>query len=111
MVRLLRPVSDPLGSYLHVGRQDHTFLAQMLVDGKSVGSGLIADPAQFDKHKDLWIEARQHAVETVLDPRSLELSTSGGFLRGGARDPPWSPQEIHTPDSSTAGLAKICATS
>lgn len=69
MVRLLRPVSDPLGSYLRVGRQDHTFLAQMPVDGKSVGSGLIADPAQFDKHKDLWIEAHQHDVETVLDPQ------------------------------------------
>lgn len=99
MVRLLRPVSDPLVSYLRVGRQDHTFLAQMLVDGKSVGSGLIADPAHFDKHKDVWIEARQHDVETVLDPRSLELSTPGGFLRGGARDLPWSPQTIHAPDS------------
>lgn len=99
MVRLLRPVDDPLGSYLRVGRQDHTFLSQMLVDGKPVGGGLIADPAQLDHHKDLWTEAKLHGIETVLDPRTLELSTPGGFLRGGARDLPWAPDRLHTPDA------------
>lgn len=99
MTRLLRPVSDPLGSYLRVGGQDHTFLAQMLVDGKSIGGGLIADPAHLDRHKDLWDEARQQGVEIVFDPRSLELSTPGGILRGGARDLPWAPAQVHTTDS------------
>lgn len=98
MVRTLRPVGDPLGSYLRVGRKDHNFLAQMLVDGKPL-SGLVADPAQADQHKDLWVEAHQHGVETVLDPRSLELSTPGGILRGGAADLPWAATELHTPDS------------
>lgn len=99
MVRRLRPVSDPLGSYLRVGGRDHTFLAQMLVEGKTVVSGLIADPAQIKHQQDLWTEARQHGVETVLDPRSLELSTPGGILRGGARGLPWAPSDLHTPDS------------
>ena len=99
MVRLLRPVGDPLGSYLRVGRQDHTFLSQMLVDGKPVGNGLIADPAQLDHHRDLWTEAKQHGIETVLDPWTLELSTPGGFLRGGARDLPWASDRLHTPDA------------
>src|SRR5436309_1358294 len=98
MARLLRPVSDPLGSYLRVGGQDHTFLAQMLVDGRVIGSGLIADPAQLERHKELWDEARQQGTETVLDPRSLELSTPGGILRGGACDLPWAPTQLHTPD-------------
>jgi hypothetical protein len=99
MVRLLRPVSDPLGAYLRVGPTDHTFIAQMLVEGRAVGSGLIADPAHLPKQQDLWIEARQQGVETVLDPRSLELSTPGGILRGGARDLPWASTTLHTPDS------------
>lgn len=98
MVRALRPVSDPLGSYLRVGRQDHTFLAQMLVDGRPI-SGLVADPAQAEQHKDLWVEAHQQGVETVLDPRSLELSTPGGILRGGAADLPWASAGLHTPYS------------
>jgi len=72
----------------------------MLVGGKSVGGGLIADPAHQDEHKDLWVEARQQGVQTVLDPRSLELSTPGGILRGGARGLPWAPPSgLHTPDS------------
>ncbi|HET7475203.1 MAG TPA: hypothetical protein VFJ97_04165 [Dermatophilaceae bacterium] len=102
MVRLLRPVSDPLGSYLRVGGKDHTFLAQMLVDGKALGGGLVADPARLDEHKDLWLEARQQGVQTVLDPRSLELSTPGGIRRGGARSLAWAPSTpngLHTPDS------------
>lgn len=98
MVTPLRPVSDPMGSYLRVGRQDHSFLAQMLVEGKPV-SGLVADPAQAEHHKDLWTEAHQRGVETVLDPRSLELSTPGGILRGGVTELPWAPLGLHTPDS------------
>lgn len=97
--RRLRPVSDPLGSYLRVGRRDHVFLGQMLVENKPVGSGLIVDPALNDSHKDLWVEARQRGVETVLDPRSLDLSTVGGIVRGGARELPWAPSDLHTPDS------------
>lgn len=102
MVRQLRPVSDPLGSYLRVGAKDHTFLAQMLVEGRPVGGGLIADPARLEEQKDLWGEAGQSGVETVLDPRTLELSTPGGILRGGARELAWAPTGsagLHTPDS------------
>jgi hypothetical protein len=99
MVRLLRPVSDPLGSYLRVGRLEHTLLAQLLVEGRPVGGGLVADPAYVANHKDLWREAVERGVETVLDPRTLELSTPGGFLRGGVRDLPWASDRPHTPDS------------
>lgn len=54
MARLLRLVNDPLGSYLRVGGQDHTFLAQMLVEGKAVASGLIADTAQLKYTRIRW---------------------------------------------------------
>lgn len=99
MVRRLRPVSDPLGSYLRVGRLEHTFLAQLLVDGRQVGCGLVADPANLTHHKELWREAAERGVETMLDPRTLELSTPGGFLRGGVRDLPWASHQPHTPES------------
>lgn len=101
MVRQLRAVSDPLGSYLRVGGKDHAFLAQMLVERRPIGSGLIVDPARIAEQKDLWDEARQSGVETVLDPRTLDLSTPGGIQRGGARRIPWAPADttsLHTPD-------------
>lgn len=109
MVRQLRPVSDPLGSYLRVGRQDHSFLSQMLVEGRPVGSGFVADPANHPQHKDLWVEARQRGIETVLDPRTLDLSTPGGFLRGGAAELPWAFEGPHRPeDLRGGGGAELC---
>lgn len=50
----LRPVGQPLGSYLRVTRSDHPFLTQMLVERKRVGGGLVADPALIDLQRDLW---------------------------------------------------------
>lgn len=97
MVRQLHAVSDPLGSYLRVTNHDHTFLAQMLVNGRNIGTGLVADPARNELHKDLWAEAHSRNVETVLDPRSLDLSTPGGILRSGAQELPWSPTVPHLP--------------
>lgn len=110
MVRTLRPVSDPLGSYLRVGKLEHTFLTQMLVEGRSVGTGLVADPAWVDLHKDLWEAARSSGAETVLDSRSLDLSTPGGFTRGGAQSLPWSPEEPHVPaDLNGPEGVRLCA--
>ena len=97
MVRSLRSVNDPLGSYLRVTNHDHTFLAQMLVEARSIGTGLVADPALSDLHRDLWNEAHARGVETVLDPRTLDLSTEGGFLRSGAQALPWAPEKPHRP--------------
>ena len=40
MVRTLRELDDPLGSYLRVTGRETTLLAQMLVDGRNIGTGL-----------------------------------------------------------------------
>lgn len=110
VARLLRQVSDPLGSYLRVTRGDHPFLTQMLVERRRMGTGLVADPGLIDYQRDLWSEARSAHLETVLDPRSLDLSTPGGIFRSGARDLPWAPTEgIHTPGrlAGTAGRSLV----
>ncbi len=102
-VRRLRPVSDPLGSYLRVTARDHTFLTQMLVEGRGVGSGFVADPALGELHEDLFRLARESGLETILDPRTLDLSTPGGLMRAGASTLPWGRSRPHTP-SDLMGL-------
>lgn len=97
VIRSLRGVDDPLGSYLRVTGRDTQFLAQMLVDGREVASGLVADPALTNEQRDLWIEAHGRAMETVLDPRTLDLSTPGGLHRFGARSLPWASETPHKP--------------
>lgn len=105
--RVLRPVPDPLGSYLRPGRRDHKMLLQMLVDGKRVGTGLVADPCLVDWQHDLLGEARRLDVETVLDPRTVDLSTVGGFTRSGVKDLPWASVEPHTPAYLTGASATL----
>ena len=95
--RTLRPVPDPLGCYLRPGRNDHKVLLQMLVDGTNVGTGLVADPVLRARQADLMSEARRLGVETVLDPRTVDLSTPGGVSRSGVTDLPWAGQALHTP--------------
>lgn len=100
-LRSLRPVPDPLGSYLRPSSRDHKVLLQMLVEGKHVGSGIIADPCLAERQRDLLGEARRQGVETVLDPRMVDLSTVGGFTRGGVKDLPWAGTALHTPADLT----------
>ena len=109
MVRRLHAVSDPLGSYLRVGSRDHTFLSQMLVDGRPLGTGLIADPANLSTQRDLWEAVVERQIESVLDPRSLELSTPGGFQRGGVAAIPWAGDRPHEPgDLRGDGGRRLC---
>ena len=103
-LRTLRPVPDPLGNYLRPSSRDHKFLLQMLVEGKPVGTGLVADPCLAERQRDLLAEAHRQGVETVLDPRTLELSTAGGFTRSGVTDLPWAGAAPHTP-ADLAGAA------
>jgi len=52
-------------------------------------SGLVLDPCLEDRHGELRAEARQHGLEVVLDPRTIDLSTPGGIQRGGVTQLPW----------------------
>lgn len=97
--RLLRPVGPPLGLYFRPGRSDHTTLMALLAEDRADLSGLVFDPCLTDRHEDLRVEAAQHDLETVLDPRTVELSTPGGVMRGGVPALPWAGDTLpHTPD-------------
>jgi hypothetical protein len=52
--------------------RDTHLIAQMLVDGRNIGTGLVADPALTTEQRDLWIEARRpgHYMESFLRPAS-----------------------------------------
>lgn len=106
--RTLRPVPDPLGSYLRIGR-DHKVLLQMLVDGRPVGTGLVADPCLDARQADVRNEARRRGVEVVFDPRTLELSTEGGFTRAGVQDLPWAGTAPHAPQDLAGAAGTLAA--
>lgn len=98
METLLRAVDPPLGNYLRPGRNDHVVLQQLLSERQLGATGLVIDAALIARQDDLGHEAGRQDIETVLDPRSVELSTEVGFELSGIRDLPWAPPTPHTPD-------------
>ena len=106
MSAMLRIVDPPLGNYLRPGRNDHTVIQQLLSESRLHTTGLVVDPALITRQEDLAHEAGRQGVETVLDPRSVDLSTPAGFLLSGIADLPWAPSVPHVPHdlSGTSGL-------
>ncbi len=96
--RLLRPASPTLGLYLRPGRNDRQDLSQLVAEGDLAVTGLIFDPCLENRQHDLMEEARQRGIEVILDPRTVELSTVGGFSRRGVADLPWALDRPHLPE-------------
>jgi hypothetical protein len=103
--RLLRPVGAPLGLYLRPARNDHTPLMALMAEGRTDLSGLVLDACMADRHEELRTEARQHDLETVLDPRSVDLSTPGGVARAGIADLPWASEPLPQTAATLGGVS------
>lgn len=99
MPRLLRPVGPPLGLYFRPGRNDHTAFLALLAEGHTDMSGLVLSASSEARHAELRTEAQRHGLETVLDPRSVELATPGGIALGGVAQLPWAGEHLpHSPE-------------
>lgn len=103
---VLHIADQPLGNYLRPGRNDHLVLQQLLSENQLAVTGLLVDPTLIDRHDDLAQEAGQQGIETILDPRSVDLSTPAGFQLSGVADLPWAPAIPHRPGdlSGASGL-------
>lgn len=101
-IRHLRPVSPPLASYLRPAKRDLSFLGQLAAEGLPVGSGVILDAHLLSEGTLVAAEARERGLEVVLDSKSLELSTVGGFSRRPLASLPWAGESIHVPETFLA---------
>jgi hypothetical protein len=95
-----------LANYLRPARNDHRVLLQLLSENQLEAGGLVVDPVLVGRHSELLTEAGRHGLETVLDPRSIDLSTPAGFQLSGVAALPWAPLHPHTPEelAGPAGL-------
>lgn len=105
--RFLRPAPQELGHYLRPNRNDHRVLLQLLSENRLNISGLVLDPCLWSRHEELAREARANRLEVILDTRSVELSTAGGFARSGISELPWAGSSPHDRDLSEATIALI----
>ena len=91
-VRLAEP---QLGNYLRPGRNDHTVLLQLLSEEQLTSSGIVIDATLIARQDDVVEEAGRQGIETVLDPRSMELSSPLGMDLSGISELPWAPHRPH----------------
>jgi hypothetical protein len=87
--RLLRPVGPALATYFRPGHRDHTTLLDLIGEAPETLAGIVFDPCLEPRQRELREEAREAGLETVLDPRALELSTEVGFDRTAIQQLPW----------------------
>lgn len=105
--RLVRPAPTPAGLYFRPNRNDHKALERFLAGDPPV-SGLVLDPLLAERHADLQHEARHRHIETVIDPRTVEMAAREGFTRR-LRELPWAGEEQHRPEelSGRRGLELV----
>ena len=105
-LRLVRPISEPLGVYVRPGHNDHRSLLQLLSEGRSSMTGVVFDPTLIAVQEELRNEVRQRRLWAVLDTRLMELATPNGHNERRAALP-WGGPEVHRPQdlSGAAGRA------
>ncbi len=77
--RLLRPVPDPLGLFLRVGRNDHVALLDLIARDDAHCFGFVIEANNSKRHKELRERALSAGLEVILDPRTQPAATVGGF--------------------------------
>jgi hypothetical protein len=75
---LIRSAPDPLGLYIHAGRNDHGELLSLLAQGDARCFGFIIEATALKRHRELRERALAAKVDAILDPRTQPAATLGG---------------------------------
>lgn len=77
--RVVRPVPDPLGLYIHVGRSHHGELSHLISAGDANCFGAVFDPALVKTQAELRDQVLKQKLDAILDPKTQQAATLGGF--------------------------------
>lgn len=77
--RTVRPVPEPLGHYVHVGRNDHKALLDLIASGDAALFGTVLDPTLIKRHQELRDQVVAHNMDVILNPKTQESATAGGY--------------------------------
>ena len=94
LIRLNR--LSKLDWYVRPGRSGSGRLAQLISQNRTPCDGVVLDPTLWSRQSELASIAQGAGIETILDPRSLELSSAGGLERPGISQLPWCTRPAHT---------------
>ena len=95
--RLVRAAPEPLGWYLRPSYVDHRAIADVVAGGLVGLHGVVFDPLYEERHSELRHLIIERNSDAVLDPKTQELGSKGGYNERLARLP-WALDRPHTPD-------------
>lgn len=95
--RVIRPVADPLGLFIRVGRNDHVELLSLIAQGHPQCFGFVFEAPLLTRHRELRDLVLKHRFDAILDPRTQPAATLGGHTREIA-ELPWGKDVPHTID-------------
>jgi hypothetical protein len=103
--RSLRPAPDPLALYLRPARNDHRIFSDLLAAGDASFFGAVLDPTRLKRHGELREQILRSRIDAVLDPRTQESATPGGYTDALGKLP-WGMGRPHNPTDFTATQGK-----
>jgi hypothetical protein len=82
--------------YFRVGYNDHKEMLDFLAAGRTGFFGIVADPTLMDRHRELREQVLKHRLDVVLDPKTQQSATPGGFSEK-LGELPWGVKRPHCP--------------
>ena len=95
--RPVRAAPEPLGWYLRPSYVDHRGIADVVAGGSVGLHGVVFDPLNEARHSELRDLIVERNRDAILDPRTQELGSIGGFNDRLAALP-WASNRAHAPD-------------
>ena len=95
--RAVRAAPEPLGWYLRPSYVDHRAIADAVASGSVGVYGVVFDPVYQERHSELRDLMVERNFDAILDPRTQELESVGGFNRR-LSALPWALDRPHRPD-------------
>lgn len=94
--RAIRPAPEPLGLYFRAAYNDHKALIDVIGSGGLGFHGIVFDPLNEDRHSELHDLVLELGRDAILDPRTQELGSKGGYQPKMAKLP-WATDVPHGP--------------
>ncbi|MFZ5791547.1 MAG: hypothetical protein ACOY3L_12700 [Pseudomonadota bacterium] len=75
----MRTGQEPLAFFVHVGRNDHKELLELITAGERGMFGFVIEALYVDRHKELITEARKRDFDVILDPKTQQMGLPGSY--------------------------------
>lgn len=106
--RVVRPAPEPLGLYFRVAYNDQKALIDT-IGSRGLGfHGVVFDPLNEERHSELHDLVLERKRDAILDPRTQELGSVGGY-KPKMSALPWAMNRPHVPGDFTETNARRIA--